>query len=134
MKLPIPIHPILVHFPIAFYFLELILIAFWLSRKDEAYLRFARFSFRLGYVMMILAMAGGLIDVGGIQNITGKVRTHVLAAITVFLFYTVRAGYWRLAKPETSHYGFTQLLLSLSGNILVAVAGYFGGMLVYESA
>lgn len=132
MKLPLPIHPIAVHFPIAFYFLELILLVFWLRKKDDSYLRFARFSFRLAYLGMILAMTAGLIDVGGIQNITGKVRTHVIAALCVFILYTVRAFYWRFAKPTDSHYATAHLLFSLSGNILVVIAGYFGGMLVYE--
>ncbi|MBI1977734.1 MAG: DUF2231 domain-containing protein [Candidatus Omnitrophica bacterium] len=132
MKLPLPIHPIAVHFPIAFYFLELILLTFWLAKKDEGYLRFARFSFRLAYLGMILAMIAGLIDVGGIQNITGKVRTHVIAALSVFILYTVRAFYWRFAKIGDRHYAMTHFLFSLSGNMLIAMAGYFGGMLVYE--
>ena len=131
MKFPLPIHPILVHFPIAFYALELILLWLWYSKKDPVHLRFARFSFRLGYVMMILAMGGGLIDVKGIENITGEVRTHVIAALTVFGLYTLRAFYWRFAKVENQHYALSHLLLALSGNLLVVITGYFGGMLVY---
>ena len=127
-----PIHPRFVHFPIAFYFLELLLLVFWRFKKDEQYLRFARFAFRLGYVCMVLAMGAGLFDVKGVQNITGKVRTHVFSALTVFGFYTLRVFAWRFVKPGDKHFAATQILLAITGNILVAVTGDFGGDLVYE--
>ena len=79
MKLPILIHPILVHFPIAFYFLELVLLSLWRFKKDNSYFRFARFTFRLGYLFMILAMAAGLIDVKGSNILQEKCeRTYFL--------------------------------------------------------
>ena len=131
MNLPI-LHPLVVHFPIAFYFLELILLSLWRFKKDDHYFRFARFTFRLGYMFMILAMGAGLIDVKGIENITGKVRTHVFAALTVFGFYTTRAFFWRFGKIESKNYAAAQLLFAITGNILVAVTGHFGGDLVYE--
>lgn len=31
------IHPMVVHFPIAFYFLELALIGMWIAKKDPFY-------------------------------------------------------------------------------------------------
>ncbi|MBI3999808.1 MAG: hypothetical protein HY351_04255, partial [Candidatus Omnitrophica bacterium] len=71
----IPVHPMLVHFPIAFYFLELILLCGWAKRQDENYLNFARFTFRLGYLFMILAIVMGFLDAGGIPGIQGRVRT-----------------------------------------------------------
>ena len=80
---------------------------------------------------MIAAMIAGLIDAGGIDHITGGVRTHFLAAASVFTLYTVRAFFWRFAKAEDKSYQLTHLLFAASGNILVAITGYFGGMLVY---
>ena len=124
-------HPILVHFPIAFYFLEFFLLVLWRAKRDENYLRFSLFSFRLGYGFMIAAMVAGLIDAGGIDHITGRVRTHFLAAASVFALYTMRAFFWRFAKKNDKHYQLTHLLFAASGNILVAITGYFGGVLVY---
>ena len=124
-------HPTLVHFPIAFYFLELILLLYWLKKKDGSYLNFARFTFRLGYIFMILAMIAGFIDAGGIAGIQGRVRTHFFAAASVFILYTIRAFFWRFGKVENVSYKQTQLLFALAGNILVALTGYFGGLLVY---
>ncbi len=124
-------HPVLVHFPIAFYFLELILLLFWIRKQDQTYLRFALFSFKLGYCFMILAMVAGVIDAGGPNDIQGRVRTHFFGAASVFALYTVRAFFWRFAKTEDRHYQVTHLLFALAGNILVALTGYLGGILVY---
>jgi uncharacterized membrane protein len=124
-------HPPLVHFPIAFYFLEFVLILFWIVKKDEAFRRFALFSFRIGYLFMIAAMLAGYWDAGGIQNITGAVRTHALAAVSVFLLYTGRAFYWRFAKAELKNYRLIHLLWAALGTAAVFLTGYLGGGLVY---
>ena len=124
-------HPILVHFPIAFYFLEFVLLLFWLAKQDESYLKFALFSFKSGYFFMILAMIAGLRDAGGFGEITGRVRTHALAAASVFAIYTARACFWRFGKTEDRFYKLTHILFVVVGNLLVALTGYFGGLLVY---
>lgn len=131
MSIPFLIHPVLVHFPIAFYFLELVLLLFWIARQDLSYLRFALFSFRAGYVFMILTVIAGFVDAGGFAHITGRVRTHVFAAASVFTLYTVRALFWRFARADEKSYPLTHILFALAGNLLVAITGYFGGMLVY---
>ena len=131
MSIDFLFHPPLVHFPIAFYFLELVLLLFWAASKDAGYRRFALFSFRLGYLFMVAAAVAGLVDAGGWHKIQGPVRTHFLSAAAVFGLYTARALYWRFAKEEG---GRTQLFLILSallGNILVSLTGYFGGKLVF---
>ena len=129
----IPVHPMLVHFPIAFYFLELILLCGWAKRRDENYLNFARFTFRLGYLFMILAIVMGFLDAGGIPGIQGRVRTHFFSAASVFVLYTIRAFFWRFGNVQDPSYQKTQLLFALTGNILVVMTGYFGGLLVYGS-
>ena len=124
-------HPLLVHFPIAFYFLELILILFWIFRHDDAYKRFALFSFRFGYLAMLAALAAGWRDAGGWQNITGEVREHFLGAVSVFVFYTCRAFYWKLAKPEWPMDKWLQLAQVAIGYGLVVWTALHGGELVY---
>ncbi|OGW87145.1 MAG: hypothetical protein A3A81_06370 [Omnitrophica bacterium RIFCSPLOWO2_01_FULL_45_10b] len=132
MELPFVVHPIFVHFPIAFYLLELILLFFWLVKKEEYYFNFALFAFRIGYSSMIIAMIAGFIDTDGFEHIQGRVRTHFISALTVFTLYTLRAFFWRFGRKDERHYRLTHLLLAAAGNILVALTGYFGGMLVYS--
>lgn len=127
------IHPITVHYPIAFYVLELILLLLWNFKNNPAYFQFASFAFKAGYIGMLIAMAAGFYDAGGFAGIQGRVRTHFFAALSVFVLYTLRAFFWRFGKPEQNRYRATQILFAAAGNILVAITGYFGGLLVYAS-
>ena len=128
MKIDILFHPILVHFPIAFYFLELFLLIFWAAKKDPAYLRFAKFSFRMGYIFMIPAIIAGLMDAGGLPE---SVREHAFFAASVLGIYTARFFYWQFAKPEQKNYPFWLIAGAALGFILVMITGYEGGELVY---
>ncbi|MBI4115724.1 MAG: hypothetical protein HY447_04015 [Candidatus Omnitrophica bacterium] len=122
-------HPMLVHFPIAFYFLELLLLVFWTAKRDEAYHRFARFSFKLGYLFMIAAMVAGYIDAGG--SITSKIKPHFFSALSVFTVSTLRALFWRFGSREKSFYQPIQLTGTLVTNFLVAITGDLGGNIVF---
>jgi uncharacterized membrane protein len=125
-------HPPLVHFPIAFYFLELVLLVLWMRREDPAYVRFARLSFKLAYGFMIAAMAAGFVDSGGLKGIVGHVRTHALAVALAFAFYTARAFLWKALRENESRFRLIHVLGAFIGNLLIALAGYFGGRLVFE--
>ena len=120
-------HPPLVHFPIAFYCLELLLLLFWRAKKDPAHLRFARFSFNLGYLFMLAAIVAGLKDAGGLAGIMGKVKPHFYSALTVFGIYTARVFVWKYAPKENS----IQLAGALLGTLAVLVTAFFGGEIVY---
>ena len=130
MNLPI-IHPLVVHFPIAFYFLELLLLIQWTRKKDPAYLRFSRFVFALGFIFMIAALASGFNDAGGFSGIRGPVQRHFYAAISVFVIYTLRAFVWKMGKPDDPRYRVLQLSGALIGNLLIALTGFYGGIVVY---
>ncbi len=125
------LHPIAIHYPIAFYFLELILILVWIGKNDPVFLQFAKFTFILGYSFMFVAIAAGLFDVGGISGIKGHVKIHYICGMNVAGLYTIRALFWKYGKIEQPHYRFTQLLFALAGNILIVITAYFGGRLVY---
>lgn len=126
-----PLHPIFVHFPIAFYFLELVLLLTWLGKKDEAWRRFACFTFRAGFLFMIGAAITGYFDAGAKFPPMKAVRPHFFAASAVFIFYSARAAYWQWAK-EGKLYRPILVGGALAGNLLVALAGFLGGKLVYS--
>lgn len=121
-------HPVVLHFPIAFYFLEFLLIVFWLAKTDPEYLRFSRFAFRLGYLTMLVTVITGWIDAGGFVT---RVRLHASFAASVLILYTLRLVYWQIAKPDQKNYRNWQFIGSLLGIILVTVTGFAGGALVY---
>ena len=123
-------HPMLIHFPIAFYFFEFFLLGLWIFKKDDAYKRFAFLSFRIGYVMMIAAMCAGYADAGGI---TPHVQKHFFSALGVFTIYTIRGVFWFKANQEKPYYRIILILSALLGVVLVGVTGDLGGDLVYTS-
>ena len=124
-------HPVLVHFPIAFYLLEVILIALWLKSHDSTKYNFARFTFWLGYGFMILAMMAGFFDAGGLKGITSIVRPHFYSALATGSIYTLRALYWYFARYNSPYYRWMLLAGALIGYSSVLVTGYFGGDIVY---
>ena len=126
-EMEIVFHPPLVHFPIAFYFLELVLLLFWAARKDPAFLRFARFSFNLGFLFMLAAIVAGLVDAGGLQGIKGKVRPHFYGAVTVFGIYTTRLFIWRSAEKTSS----IHLAGAVLGTLVVMLTAFLGSEIVY---
>ncbi|GEM_PF-1173823 len=130
--LKIMLHPIFVHFPIAFYFLELVLLVWWVAKNDDEYRRFAYLSFWLGYAFMLLAMSAGLFDAGGLEGIRGPVKRHVTAALVVFAIFTARAVFYWASKNEPQKHRFIKLTGALLGNAAVAYAGFLGGLLVYD--
>ena len=125
------VHPALVHYPLAFYFLELVLILFWQARKDPAFLRFAHFSFRMGYLFMIAAIIAGYFDAGAHLPVPVKIRLHFYAAASVLVFYTLRAVYWHWAKEDQKNYPAILLIGTLIGNALLTLTGFLGGKIVY---
>lgn len=127
-----PIHPAVVHFPIAFYFLELVLLLFWWAKNDPVYRRFALFSFRMGYLFMTAAMIAGYFDAGGHFPVPKPIRLHAFSALAVFGVYTLRAGYWQWAKQEEKFYRQILVLGALLGTAVVFWTGFLGGELVYS--
>ncbi len=125
------IHPITVHFPIAFYILECFLLGLYAVKHEEEYKRFAFLAFRLAYVLGLVAMIAGLNDAGGLSGIKGKVVPHVVSAAVLFVISTIRGVYWRMGKTQP-RYALVLLLSSLFAVLAVTLTGFFGGELVYE--
>ena len=129
-----PIHPMLVHFPIALYFLELVLLSIWFFRKDETFRRFAFFTFNVAFVFMTAALIAGWNDAGGTKGLMGEVKEHFYGAVWVSVIQLLRAGYWYLGKPRGGR-GLVILLLSaILGYAAVIVTAYHGGEIVYHSS
>ncbi len=125
-------HPAFVHFPIAFYFLEMGLLIGWLTDGDPSYHYFSEMAFELGYQFMLLTMLTGFVAAGGFDGITGNVARHFYVAIALFIFYSLRRFYGRKANVHTSYYAWLQLGGSILGCALTAAVAFYGGKLVYS--
>ena len=125
-------HPPLVHFPIAFNFLELLLLAVWARKKIEYYRQIAFLVFGLSYFVMIPTALAGFVDAGGMSGMTGGVRIHAFTVLATFLFYSLRGLHWMRADPAARFYSAFQLSGALLGNLLTFAAAFWGGQLVYS--
>jgi uncharacterized membrane protein len=129
-----PIHPVFVHFPIAFFFLEWLLLIFWAVKKDAAYRRFALLSFWLAYLAAWLAWATGFFGSGGWSDIFAAMNLtrHFYFATATLLFYTSRAVYLKWAGSRSDLQPSFQIFLSSLGVALIFATAFFGGRLVYS--
>lgn len=124
------IHPIVVHFPVAVYFLETVLLILYAAKKDEHYFRFARFCFYFAFFAGLAALASGLYDTGGFDGIVKRVKPHFFAAVALTAVQTGRGIYWKFSKSPKLN---ILIATALIGYALVSLTGYFGGEIVYSS-
>lgn len=126
------LHPFVVHFPIAFYFLELVLLCVWAVRKEAGFYRFSEFSFLMGYFFMLWAVVTGLVGVGGFSRLEGQTKRHFDAAAITLGFYTLRLLYLKSAKNKGGVSQRVQIAGALIGNAIVFYTAFLGGQIVYS--
>ncbi len=135
-----PLHPILIHFPLALFSLSLVLDLLSLV-LDQAgvYLRGSLYIMTAGVVAALLAMGPGLVDFGAIRRDSRAKRIaagHAVLNTTAVAVYAVdvwfRWGRWDTsAAAPADRVPAPGLLLSLVGLGLLTVSGYLGGRMVY---
>lgn len=131
-----PYHPLFVHFPIALYFLGVLMTMGYLWRKEPEYERFAFWAFFLSWVGAVVASLVGLVDKGQLayddprQN---ELNNHITAGV----FFIVIAGLvvysrfrWQNILNSSNRWWY--LTLIWGGIVVVVVTGWLGGELVYE--
>jgi uncharacterized membrane protein len=130
-----PLHPMTVHFPIAFYLLGVGLTLAYLWRGQAAAEQFAAWSFMLSGLTTLIASVVGLIDQNQLA-LDDPRRANVNSHITAGIILLVSNGlliYLRLRWPDVLHQR-RQLYLGLMGVGLIAVltTAWLGAELVYR--
>lgn len=128
-----PLHPALVHFPIACWSLATVADLASLHWGEPAW-RFAGNVMAIGTLAAIGAMATGFIEllkVDADSPATPDLNRHMLLIVTAWSCYAaslfLRLDGTTLTRPETLHLG-----LSAAGFLVLCAAGWFGGKLVYQ--
>lgn len=130
-----PLHPLTVHFPIAWYLLGVLLTLVFLWRGQAEVERFALWSFGLSWVATFVAAIFGLIDqnqlaIGDPRQ--AYVNNHITAAVVLIIINGLLL-YLRLRWAEVLvRYRWQYLGLMLLGLAAVVVTGWLGGELVYR--
>lgn len=135
-----PLHPILIHFPIAAFVLSLVLDLLNLVLDNAGvYLEASLYALTFGLAMAVLAAIPGVVDGLTVRKDAPAHRTmllHLTLNVVVIGLYALNAwlrwGMWdHSAAAADARVPALGLLLSLVGVGLIGASGYLGGTMVY---
>lgn len=135
--LSLPLHPSLVHFPIALLVLGALASFVYLWRKDARFSTWGFVSLLLGWVLTIPAIITGLIDKADIPAGTPAdqiANQHTTAIFAMWILYGL-ALYWQYRWRDEMDQRNRRLVwaaLLILGSIGLLIAGHLGARLVYE--
>jgi uncharacterized membrane protein len=128
-----PIHPILVHFPVAAWFISTIGdVAGLFTNEQVSWV--AGVLLIIGTITALFAMVTGLIELGKIDQQSPAMKIanqHMILMLVSWSFYAVSL-FLRLDGTNLSQPGMVAIIMSIAGLISLCIAGWLGGKLVYE--
>lgn len=127
-----PLHPALVHFPIACWSLATAADVASLWWGKPAWM-LAGVLLALGTLIALAAMATGFIElmkVGAEHPATRDLNRHMLLMLTAWCLYATSL-FLRLQGTTLTQPDVVDLSLSVVGFVVLGVGGWFGGKLVY---
>ncbi|HTL46554.1 MAG TPA: DUF2231 domain-containing protein [Verrucomicrobiae bacterium] len=124
-------HPPLVHFPIAFSFLEFLLLVLGRVKKNDEYFRFAFLTFVLCLLSLPFVVGAGFVDLGGFAGLRNdRVQRHVFSALTFAVINLIRIPRWRQARQNPGASWASLAAGAAASALLAGLTGYFGGFLI----
>lgn len=132
-----PLHPITVHFPIAFYILGVLMtgVCLWRRQSDSEFERFAYWSFILSWAATLLATIFGLIDQSSLNlddPRRSNVNSHITAGVALFIFNGLLV-YMRVRWPDVlTRHRWPYLGVMALGLLAVLATAWLGAELVYR--
>src|SRR5437016_14585341 len=130
-----PLHPILVHIPMAMWPGALIfdLLSKW-QIGGNAMVRLSFYAIVFGLAASLLALPTGLVDWTGIKKEKPAWKIglyHMALNLVVAILFAVNLGVRMRTLHEATEVSSTPLLLSAIGTFLLFVSSYLGGLMVY---
>ena len=128
-----PIHPMLVHFPIALWTVATGAHVASAAGLAESLDMIAKFANGGGLVMAMLAMIAGLLELRSIGPQSGAMRVatwHMMIMATAWFFFLLALMLSVSTDPATAKFG--PAACAVVGFLLMGAGGWYGGRLVYE--
>lgn len=134
----LPLHPRIVHFPVALTLTGVLFLALGLLRREERWWGYGQITLLLGWLGVLAAVISGLIDQARAPQdaaVVALINQHITAGITLLIAAGL-ALYWPLRnkhlKTGATPVRWPYLALLASIVLLVAIEGWLGGKLVYD--
>jgi uncharacterized membrane protein len=136
MSFLLPLHPRLVHFPIALGLVGAVTLILGLVLHRDQWIAYGRMSLLLGWFGLLLAAVTGLIDQSRATStpaITDAINLHITVGVALIVIFGLIL-YWplrnrRLLADPALRLPYIALLLA--GAALIVLDGWLGGKLVY---
>lgn len=127
-----PLHPAVVHFPIAFLLSATVADLAWLAGVSHD-AHFGTVLMAAGLVMGLVAMGFGLVDLTRLpQDLFPHALRHVGAVGTAWLGYAIALYLRRDSLFGTADLSTATLSVSVVSALFLSVGGWLGGRLVYS--
>lgn len=130
-----PLHPILVHFPIALFVLSFLLdAASFIWPEFNGLVAGAFYCMALGVLTALLAAIPGFVDYTDIRDDhPGKkyATSHMILNLIVVGIYAVNLGI-RYSEIHVATTPWIPFFLSVAGIVLLSISGYLGGAMIYD--
>lgn len=128
-----PVHPAVVHFPIACWTLSTLgdIVSIWLGRSAW---EISGVLLIIGVGTAIAAMITGLLELRKITSTEGldtAIDAHIQLVLAAWILYTASL-IMRFTGLKLHAPGIAEILLSATGSIVLVAAGWQGGKLVYQ--
>lgn len=128
-----PLHPILIAFPIAFFVGTFVCDLVWLFAEEDIYFTLAGYLEGAGIVTGLIAAIPGAVDYFTIvppgSSAKKRATNHALINVGHILIFTVAF----LIRGQEDISAWIIIGLELLGVILLSIAGWMGGTLVYRN-
>jgi uncharacterized membrane protein len=130
-----PIHPMLVHFPIALWTVAVGAYVASAAGVTEPVDVIAKFANSGGLIMGMLAMLAGLLELRSIGSQSEAMRVatwHMMIMATVWVCFLVALMLSISTGLDHSTAQIAAAACAVAGFLLMGVGGWYGGRLVYE--
>jgi uncharacterized membrane protein len=130
-----PVHPMLVHFPIAFWTVATVAYLWVASGAGELVIVIAKVANSAGLIMAILAMLAGLLELRSIDSDSDAMRIaiwHMMIMAIVWVCFLLALMLSISTALDHAAVQVGEAACAGVGFLLMAVGGWFGGRLIYE--